>query len=47
MRVGIGLPVTTKGTDGGAAAGVGPAGRGGGFDVLTSIDRIVYPGFER
>ena len=46
MRVGIGLPVTTKGTSGELLLAWARRAEEAGFDVLTSIDRIVYPGFE-
>lgn len=46
MRVGIGLPVTTKGTDGELLLAWARRAEEAGFDALTSIDRIVYPGFE-
>ena len=46
MRVGIGLPVTTKGTGGELLLAWARRAEEAGFDVLTSIDRIVYPGFE-
>ena len=46
MRIGIGLPVTTKGTDGELLLAWARRAEEAGFDALTSIDRIVYPGFE-
>ena len=46
MRVGIGLPVTTKGTSGELLLAWARRAEEAGFDALTSIDRIVYPGFE-
>lgn len=46
MRVGIGLPVTTKGTSGELLLAWARRAEEVGFDALTSIDRIVYPGFE-
>ncbi|MCY4663430.1 MAG: LLM class flavin-dependent oxidoreductase [Acidimicrobiaceae bacterium] len=46
MRVGIGLPVTTRGTSGELLLDWARRAEQAGFDVLTSIDRIVYPGFE-
>ena len=46
MRVGIGLPITTKGTSGELLLAWARRAEEAGFDALTSIDRIVYPGFE-
>ena len=46
MRVGIGLPITTKGTDGELLLAWARRAEEAGFDALTSIDRVVYPGFE-
>lgn len=46
MRVGIGLPVTTTGTSGELLLAWARRAEEAGFDALTSIDRIVYPGFE-
>ena len=46
MRVGIGLPVTTNGTGGELLLAWARRAEEAGFDALTSIDRIVYPGFE-
>ena len=46
MRIGIGLPVTTKGTDGELLLAWARRAEEAGFEALTSIDRIVYPGFE-
>ena len=46
MRVGIGLPVTTKGTSGEMLLAWARRAEEVGFNALTSIDRIVYPGFE-
>ena len=46
MRVGIGLPVTTTRTSGELLLAWAHRAEEVGFDALTSIDRIVYPGFE-
>ena len=46
MRVGIGLPVTTKGTSGELLLDWARRAEEAGFDALTAIDRVVYPGFE-
>ena len=46
MRVGIGLPVTTTRTCGELLLAWARRAEEAGFDALTSIDRIVYPGFE-
>ena len=46
MRIGVGLPVTTTGTSGELLLEWARRAEEAGFDALTSIDRIVYPGFE-
>ena len=46
MRVGIGLPVTTGGTGGELLLAWARRAEEAGFEALTAIDRIVYPGFE-
>lgn len=46
MRVGIGLPATTSGTSGELLLAWARRAEEAGFDALTAIDRIVYPGFE-
>ena len=46
MRVGIGLPVTTKGTSGELLLAWARRAEEAGFEALTAIDRVVYPGFE-
>jgi alkanesulfonate monooxygenase SsuD/methylene tetrahydromethanopterin reductase-like flavin-dependent oxidoreductase (luciferase family) len=46
MRVGIGLPVTTKGTSGELLLAWARRAEEAGFETLTALDRIVYPGFE-
>ena len=46
MRVGIGLPVTTKDTSGELLLAWARRAEEAGFEALTAIDRVVYPGFE-
>ena len=46
MKVGVGLPVTTKGTSGELLLDWARRAEEAGFDSLTAIDRVVWPGFD-
>lgn len=46
VKIGIGLPITTAGTSGDLLLSWASRAEDAGFDSLTAIDRVVYPGFE-